>query len=552
MTVINVLAGQSLQTAINNAQPGDVISLEAGATFRGPFELPAKSGTGEIAIQSSRVGDLPQSRVSPAHASLMPKLICPHAEQAIRTRPSAANYKLDGIEIFPESPTIEVYDLVRLGDGRQAQSTLASVPHHFKIDRCYIHALAGSSLQRGVSLNSMDSEVTHCYISEITARGMDSQAIAGWNTPGRVKILDCYLEATGENVMFGGADPASVEFIPSDIEMSRCTLFKPLAWKGKDWVIKNLLEFKNAQRVVVNGCVFENNWGGEGQAGIGILFTVRNQEGSAPYSIVKDVLFTNCVVKNSQGGALNFLGTDNEQLSARASNVTIRNCVFDSITGTFLTISGFDGVTIERVTHLQQGNTILFYGGIPSQRFIYRLNVTKEHEFGIRDEDGSAEGTAALLKWAPGHVFTENVIATPYTVNPAGNEYPNALAVGPPDYKHSFVGKGADFALITAAQGGMVNVPVPTPTPTPVPPVPTPQPVPILPAPTPTPPAPTPNPIPPAPVPPAPSTKYTYQSKTWPTSATARLKLLNDMGAQGFRLSSIVLSTAYFEKGVQG
>lgn len=504
MTTINVTAGQSLQSAIDNAQPGDIIKLEAGATFLGPIELPAKSGEAEIIVQSSRAGELPLSRIDPSHSPLMPKIVARDGlkvdnPQAIRTKPGAHHYKFDGLELTFEAGASVIYQLIQFGGNRRDQSTLASVPHHLKVDRCYIHGHPTSDFQSGIQLNSSDSEVTRSYISEIHGRGKDSQAILSWNTPGRLKIIDCYLEAAGENVMFGGADPASIDFIPSDIEMSRCHLFKPLAWKGAGWVIKNILEFKNAQRVVVNACVFENNWGGEGQAGIGILFTVRNQEGSAPYSIVKDILLTNSIVKNCQGGALNFLGTDNEQPSAKASNVTVRNCIFDAITGTFITISGFDGVTVERVTHFQRGNTILFYGGIPSQRFVYRLNVTKENEYGIRDENGEFTGKAALDRWAPAYVFAENVMATPYTSNPSGNEYPESVAVDS-NYRHSFTGKGADVDAIAAAQGGTVTVPVPVPTPTPTP---TPEPVPVpVPEPVPTPvPEPQPTPIPPPPTP---------------------------------------------------
>jgi hypothetical protein len=583
MATINVTAGQSLQTAINNAQLGDMINIEAGAVFRGPLELPAKSGTGVIVIQSSRAGDLPQGRVSPSHAPLMPKILAPHADQALRTLPGAAHYKVDGIEFLPDPAATVMFDLVRFGGGRQAQTSLESVPHHLILDRCYVHGDSVLSLQRGVSLNSTDSEITRCYISQITGRGMDAQAIASWNTPGRNKITDCYLEATGENVMFGGADPASAEMIPSDIQMLRCTLVKPLAWNVFDrvnfrplsnqavtwttnpkgctnedqtqvfapryvdsagctanrWVIKNLLEFKNGQRIQVVGCVFENNWGNQGQSGPAILLTTRNQEGTAPYSIVKEILFEHCTLKNSDG-ALNLMGTDSDRISQRGSICTVRNCLFTDIKGTFLLINGFDDLTIERTTHLQGGNTMVVFGvnrpaTAISQRFIYRNNVTKENEYGIRDESGiAAAGKATLDMWMPGYDFTSNVMATPYGSNPAGNEYLTSLIIDA-EFRTPYVGKGVDVtALLTAQAGTGTTVPLPTP-------IPSPTPVPIPPLPTPTP---TPTPVP---------AKYGYESRPWSTltSTAARatnLKLLNTMGAEGFRLAGIVGTVAYFEK----
>src|SRR4030095_10270747 len=42
---INVAAGGDVQAAINQARPGDVIKLQAGATFKGNFRLPNKSGS---------------------------------------------------------------------------------------------------------------------------------------------------------------------------------------------------------------------------------------------------------------------------------------------------------------------------------------------------------------------------------------------------------------------------------------------------------------------------------------------------------------------------
>src|SRR5215472_560697 len=67
---LTVAAGGNLQAALNNAQPGDTIVLQAGATFRGPFILPNKPGSGWIYVVSSHLSYLPPpgTRVSPAYA----------------------------------------------------------------------------------------------------------------------------------------------------------------------------------------------------------------------------------------------------------------------------------------------------------------------------------------------------------------------------------------------------------------------------------------------------------------------------------------------------
>src|ERR1700733_12650409 len=42
-SIISVNAGDDLQSALNSAQCGDIIELQAGATFSGQFVVPAKN-----------------------------------------------------------------------------------------------------------------------------------------------------------------------------------------------------------------------------------------------------------------------------------------------------------------------------------------------------------------------------------------------------------------------------------------------------------------------------------------------------------------------------
>lgn len=467
-----VAPGESLQAAINSAQCGAVIEVDAGAVYDANITLPKKDCTEFITIQSSRAGELPQGqRIDPTvHGSLLAKLqSVVNAEPVIQTAAGAHHYKFIGVEISTRDEGVFVYDLVRFGGGRQEQATPESVPHHLVIDRSYIHGTRDQHTQRAVTLNCADCQVVNSYISNIKAPGMDTQAVCGWNGTLRAQVMNSYLEAAGENVMFGGADPASEQLNPTLIEVRRNHIRKPMEWKGKGYTIKNLVELKNCVGCTVDANTIENNWGGEGQSGIGVLATVRNQEGSAPYSVIENFIFTNNIVKNMVG-ALNFLGTDNEQPSRKSRGALVRNNIFEQ-SGAFITISGFDDVIIENNTHLQtctEGcNTIVFYGQEVSNGFIYRNNVTQEKPYGIRDENG-VEGVTALEQRAPGYVMTGNVIATPYTKNPPGNEYPASLTITS-DYRTPYAGKGADVDAILAAMAGTgPSQPTPTlPTPSP-------------------------------------------------------------------------------------
>src|SRR6185369_10866135 len=229
---LTVPAGGNLQSALNAAQPGDTIVLDAGAVYAGDFMLPNKAGSSYITIQSSRVGELPDGvRVGPAQSALFARLQSGSvAGQVLRTAAGAHHYRFIGVEISTQSTAL-TYDLVRFGESTQ---TAAEVPHDLVIDRSWIHGWDTQDVQRGVSLNGSEITISNSYINEIHGRGYDTQALCGWNGPGPFHIINNYLEAAGENVLFGGADPSIANLVPSNIEIRRNYLFKPLRWKMSD------------------------------------------------------------------------------------------------------------------------------------------------------------------------------------------------------------------------------------------------------------------------------------------------------------------------------
>ena len=434
---IRVGPNDSLQAALDAAQYGDVIELQAGVAYKGSFMLPRKSGTGEIVIQSSGANQLPEGkRVNPldkSQAGLFAKLQTTNEEPVLKTAAGAHHYRLVGIEFSTSDAQVKIYDLVRLGEGRREQKTLASVPNNIVIDRCYIHGFNTQDVQRGISLNSADTTISNSYISEIHGVGYDTQAIAGWNGPGPFRIINNYLEGAGENVLFGGADPGIPNLVPSDIEIRGNYVFKPLTWKvghpsyaGKHWTVKNSLELKNAKNVVIDGNIFENNWT-DGQTGIPILFTVRNQEGTAPWSIIENVTFTNNIVRGAEGG-LNLLGSDNEKPSQRSSGLMVANNLFVDIRGPFLTMNGYNNVSLIHNTHFQSHNIMILYG-TPVQQFVYRDNLTIREPKGYgMFGDSLGEGVAALRKFTPDAIIKNNVLAlADSSVYPKDNYFPPSI-----------------------------------------------------------------------------------------------------------------------------
>jgi hypothetical protein len=111
--------------------------------------------------------------------------------------------------------------------------------------------------------------------------------------------------------MIGGADPVISGLVPSDIEIRDNNFFKPLKWQDPAYAspatgyavgTKNLFELKNAQRVLVDGNVFENVWYPNNQSGFAIMITPRNQDGTAPWSVVQDLTFTNNKILGAANG----------------------------------------------------------------------------------------------------------------------------------------------------------------------------------------------------------------------------------------------------------
>ena len=514
-----VPAGGDLQAAINSASSGDTIVLEAGATYRGPFTLPAKAGDSYITIQSSRVSEI-SGRVSPSESGLLAILRSNAvAEPIIKTAPGAHHYKLIGLDVSTVSASDFIYDLVRLGSGDSNQSDLSNVPHHLILDRLWIHGFETQEVQRGISLNSAETSIINSYISDIHEVGTETQAICGWNGPGPFHIINNYVEGAGVNIMFGGSDPEIPNLVPADIEIRANLLFKPLSWKvddpsylGHHWAIKNLLELKNARRVTIDGNIFQNNWV-DAQSGIPILFTARNQGGNAPWCVVEDVVFTNNTVTNTQGG-VSILRTSEESRGAITSRITISNNLFDRIVtfDAFTILNAPNDVEISHNTVIKSGNAFTLDsnpGNPKGSGLVIRDNLFSEGGYGVFGSN-VGEGREALQAFYKSWVLANNNLAgREHNLYPGGNTFVAMPQVGFIDlpggnfrlasnskFKNAATdGKdiGVDMDALLAAQGSITPTPTTTPTPAPTP---TPTPTPVA-TPTPTPTAtPTPTPAP--------------------------------------------------------
>jgi hypothetical protein len=318
-----VRENDNLQNAINEAKCGDTLKLQAGATFSGVFRLPAKSCDDShwIIIRTSASDDsLPRegTRIVPCYAGVAslpgrPEFHCSAVQNAMARivfdgngsfgpivfLPGANHYRFIGLEVTRAKPELHMGNLV------QADKP-DSTAHHLVFDRLWLHGTAQDETKGGIHLSGttyvaiVDSYFSDFHCIALKGSCTDAQAIngGGGDAPGGpYEIVDNFLEASGECVLFGGAGGTTT---PADIEIRRNHLFKPLLWKsgqpgyvpgytGTPFIVKNHFELKNAQRVLFEGNVLENCWGGFTQTGFSIVLTPANQGGRCPDCRVTDV-----------------------------------------------------------------------------------------------------------------------------------------------------------------------------------------------------------------------------------------------------------------------
>ena len=432
---IVVPAGGDLQAAINTAQRGDIIELAAGATYTDNFELPAKTGTGWVVIRSA--GTLPPegTRVTPATAARFAKLRSANSMSTIKaSAPGSGYYRLVGLDIGSSADM--TYSLVYLGN--TAATSVSQLPTHIVLDRVWVHGTPTQAIQRCVALNSAHSAVIDSYLSDCHMKGFDSQAIIGWAGPGPYKIVNNYLAGAGENIMFGGADPKISGLVPSDIEIRRNHLHKPLEWKTSNaWTVKNLYESKNSQRVLLEDNILENNWA-NAQTGLAILLKSENQSGGCSWCFTGDYTFRYNKLINSPGGFM-ITGsqvTTNGGPSIPAARITIAHTLFDAVA-----VTGQTGATrlfqvgtklrdllLKNNSGFPEGYLFFMTGAEGSEtQFVMQNNLFAKGQIGIFG-NGTSEGLSSLRTYAPSAVVTGNVLvgADPAKY-PGGNAFPVSL-----------------------------------------------------------------------------------------------------------------------------
>ena len=485
-----VHAAENFQQALASASCGDVIQLEAGATFNGNFALPQKSCDDShwIIIRTSAPdSSLPPegTRLTPCYAGVSslpgrPGFPCASAKNVVAkiefdgkagsgpiTFAAGANhYRLMGLEVTRGAFTNPVYNLV----------SFKGAADHIVFDRLWLHGSAHDETARGIGLAGTNVAIVDSFFTDfhcISGAGScsDAQAIAGGGgdlPTGPYKIVNNFLEASGENIIFGGGAATTT---PTDIEIRHNHFFKPLIWlkgqagyvgaaNGNPFTVKNLLELKNAQRVLVEGNILDYSWGGFSQSGFAILLTPKNQAGNGgnlcPICQVTDVTIRYNFIRHVGAGLqiANAL-SDNGGAQLDGERYSIHDLVIDDMdgkryngAGMFLQFSVTPGapllqnVTIDHVTAfpssmmLNIGHMAAARG--PMKNFVFTNNILTVGTYPVWST-GGGQGNCAFFDKPlttfnacfSGYTFASNALignapAFPPNLWPAKNFFPSS------------------------------------------------------------------------------------------------------------------------------
>lgn len=405
---IRVGANSNLSAAVESAKCGDTLLLAAGAWFE-IRELPAKKCDDQhyVTIRT----DTPDSKLPPEGTRISPAWagVASLPGRPTYAQPPGGPAKLMATLVVKGPFWAKIGDHYRfigvewvsapgIRDGRMVSTEGAD---HVIFDRNWLHPGEGAEVGKGIGMvqGTRFIAVINSYLSGFYCVGActDASAVGGGigEVPiGTLKIYNNFLEASGENILFGGAKS---EVNPTDIEIRHNHLFKPLLWRegepgytpiafGRPAIVKNHFELKSGIRVLFEANLLENSWGGFTQTGFSILLTPKNQNNKCPKCAVTDVTIRYNRIRNVAGviqvaTALSSAGG----ASSGGGRYSIHDLLVDSIQddswkgqGTFAIVGTnnplLHDVAFDHVTAFVTGP--LFYVGNRTEEKIPNFSVT--------------------------------------------------------------------------------------------------------------------------------------------------------------------------------
>jgi hypothetical protein len=464
-TVGNGKKFSDCQPAIDAANPGDIISVDAGFVCS-PITLIFKNNPNGyyIVIQTANLNLLPPqgTRIGSSDEANLAIIETDSTTPAVVAAPQSNYYQLVGVEARVNASISLPTKVPIVVLGPSSITDLASAPNNIVIARSYVHGMPNQDNYVGIEFNGTAISVVDSMITEIHSLIAQGRGITVAATgSGPFKVDNDEIESGGSAFALTTSSPI-VGMIPSDIEFQFNYLHRNPKWQTTSvtttnnvsgfWKVQDVVSMVNAQRILINGNQIENifNQGGAdsfvlvlhptssvlGQVAVGTYYWNR----------VQDITFTNNLI-NSIPGFANIYMEDPQYPAVATLRVDIENNLaygiglpsagsdpgIISLQGQSQGPVGFNHNTFLDIA--EGGPTLLLaHSGGSFGQFIFINNLINDEGNGIYDP-ALGTGAPTLNADFPGIVFLGNVLAgqnqASYTGYTQGNFFPaNLTAVG--------------------------------------------------------------------------------------------------------------------------
>jgi hypothetical protein len=349
------------------------------------------------------------------------------------------------------------YVIVAAGIG---PTLMTQVANHIVFDRIIVQG--NGMTVHGIYADIANFVLINSQIVGIIDTNADTQTVIACATTGPILISNNHLEASTENIMFGGCPQNGLP--PTDLTVTHNYLHKPQAWYGQLYNIttgqpastgtlldiKNSLECKNCIRALFDSNIMDYAV----NQGQGTCFSNNSflQTSGGGWQ-VQDVTWTNNLCMHAGGGA--YVSSNNQTSAAQTARVMMRNNIFFDVNTTWggsppitpsgvalLGGSGGGGITNFTFDHNTTINIVtppatnshesIYFNGETSLESLAYLTVTNNLGYGPLACDGNYPSTCLITYLPSTGVYKNNLHVGdqfPYSCDGCGNftpAYPTA------------------------------------------------------------------------------------------------------------------------------
>jgi len=269
------------------------------------------------------------------------------------------HYWLMGLNITAASGVKTVPNLIQIGQG---ETQITDLPNNITIDRCYVHGPnATANIHNDVDAEGSTIAILNSWLTVVND-SVEQHPVVFYNTPGPILIDNNHLEGGAEQILSGGAiESITGGVVTSDVTITRNHMYRNIAYypgnpsyNGFPLIVKNNVEFKEIQRVLVQGNVMDYVWAGYSQNGVAISIDPKSTTG-LDHLVDNDITIRYNLVRHANAALVLAVGKPNFGNGAQTNGMQ-RVSVHDNI---FAAISSLWG------TILQNGKKIKdFYFGM--------------------------------------------------------------------------------------------------------------------------------------------------------------------------------------------